>query len=110
MDTIINKTPHPVTIRVGERDIVVEPTAPPARIEYERVDAGTLEVDGVQVGLESVRPAQVTGLPDCAAGTWFVVARPVADYLRRGDLLVPEHVVRDVDGRVVACQGFAVIR
>jgi hypothetical protein len=47
------------------------------------------------------------GLPAPVRGIVLVVSRPVADMLRRADLVFPDDEVRDAAGRIVACRALA---
>jgi hypothetical protein len=51
---------------------------------------------------------EVTGLPEQTAGTYLIVSRVIAAACPdRLDLLVPDNLVRDSDGRIVGCRRFA---
>lgn len=50
----------------------------------------------------------VTGLPDPREHVLYIVSQIVFDALpKRRDLLVPHDMVRDAQGRVTGCRGFA---
>lgn len=102
---IINMTPHVVSI-VGYGVIT---TFPPegnvARVEVTREDAG--EISGIKC-IKSVM-GEVINLPEPEEGKFFIVSRIVFEALpSRSDLLVPDQLVRDDEGRIIGCEGFCI--
>ncbi len=112
---IVNLCPHEIDLRMPDGGTVrIPPAADPARAEVDR-DRPQLvecEVDGrgshATVPVIEARMGQVRNLPEPRADTWLVVSYPVA-YANpeRSDLLVPEDLIRDERGVVVACRSLA---
>jgi hypothetical protein len=102
---IINLTPHAVTVFCGEDEQFVFPAAAAAaRVEMNREPAG--DVNSIPVSRVVV--GEVYGLPEPVEGTCFVVSRVVAEACpSRHDIIVTDGAVRDKEGRVVGCTGFA---
>jgi hypothetical protein len=51
---------------------------------------------------------QVVDLPEPQDDTLYIVSRAVAEAARdRDDLVVPDNVIRDDQGRVIACRALA---
>jgi hypothetical protein len=102
---IVNLTPHPINI-VGADGTVVRtiPSSGTARCSTHRVQVG--DVDGIPVN--SAVFGNVSGLPDPADGTVYVVSAIVAQAVpNRADVLVPDDTVRDGAGQIVGCRAFA---
>ena len=105
---IINLTPHAIVMvnAAGEVTLSIEPEQTPARCAVEREVA--FSVDGFDVNRSVF--GEIVGLPPVQAGTWYVVSRIVAGAAAgRTDLLVPDEIVRDEEGRIVGCKSFATI-
>jgi len=51
----------------------------------------------------------VENLPDPPEGVYYIVSLAVAQAARRPDLLVPDDMVRDEQGRILGCRRFAVV-
>lgn len=67
-----------------------------------------LTVDGSEIPLVTIGYGAPIGLPDEEEGTLLVVSKIVADAAPgRSDLVMPDLVVRDDAGRIVACRGLA---
>ncbi|GAA2623767.1 hypothetical protein GCM10010399_63800 [Dactylosporangium fulvum] len=112
---IVNLTPHPMHIYPADcPDRIVPGTVDPLVVlpAYDRpprlgeTELGAARpVDGVPV--VDIRFGGGEGLPEPGPGVWLVVSRPVAMVNRhRCDLLVPHHVVRDLDGSTLGCRAF----
>ncbi len=111
---LINLTPHKVTVLDKDGNILmeIETSGYVPRIGIRRETILSLsETIGVPVW-KSV-PDECNGLPIEyryeQAGTYLIVSRVVkAQFPDRKDLLVPDELVRDDDGRVIGCLGFSV--
>lgn len=107
MITIVNLTPHAVTVNGEDGSVTVPPSGTVARIETVMTPAETITVDGVAITVQAQRMGEVTGLPEPVDGTVYVVSLPVAAALgaSRPDVVAPGPLVRDAEGRPVACNG-----
>ena len=112
---IVNLCPHQIDLRLpGGEEIHIPAASRPARAEVTRSPQGLVECevgdDGakVRVPVSAAQMGAVRDLPTPNSDTLFVVSYPVA-YANpdRSDLLVPEDLVRDERGVVVACQTLA---
>ncbi len=104
----MNLTPHPVVVDDGDRRVVVPPSGAVARIpDFACRNQKRVETDfgAVTVGERSDGPPAV--LPDPEPSVRFIVSLALAQQARRPDLWFPFPLVRDDEGRVVACRGFA---
>jgi hypothetical protein len=114
---LINFTPHAIDVVSPETGAVVASLPPepePARAEMERERCGTVMVNGTPIPVTRNRLGEPSPLPEPAPGRYYIVSRVYAEAVRangqsRSDLLVPDDPVRDADGRITGCRGFAVI-
>jgi len=104
---IINLTPHPVTVvsQDGGTAHVFMPSGTVPRCREDVVIIGDL--DGIPLVRKSL--GQVENLPDPQEGVYYIVSLAVAQAARRPDLLVPDDMVRDEQGRILGCRRFAVV-
>lgn len=101
--TVMNLTPHTVTVLGGALPVVFEPEGL-ARVSDDSSPAG--EVLGVP--LVDVRFGDVVGLPAPDDGVVYLVARVVAVALPdRADLVFPFDEVRDAEGRILGVRALA---
>lgn len=103
--TLVNLTPHPITVHMTEGGVTTVAAAPaPARVAYQTTEQDT-EAPWPMV---TEAPLATIGLPNPKPGVLLVVSRPVAtDNPDRTDLMVPTRPVRDAQGRVVAARALA---
>lgn len=109
MSTIINLTPHPITIG----SLTLQPAGPPARAG-EWVDAAepiALD-DGTAIPTSWVTYTRLEDLPDQEPGVYYVVSLVVAQaaaatHRTTADLLTPGEQVRDAQGRIIGCKSLA---
>lgn len=99
-----NLTPHSVTLHRTDGSVeTIQPEGLVPRAEMETVQTGTLA--GVPVRI--TRPSRVVDLPPPEEGTMLIVSRVVASAAPdRDDLVFPDELVRDDQGRVVGCRAF----
>jgi hypothetical protein len=106
---IINLTPHEVTVVGPNGDILMKIPASGnvARCSVSRTVIGKL--NGIPVAKSVI--GDVEGLPEPKEGVVYVVSRVVAEALRglRDDIIIPDDAVRDHEGRIIGCKGFAVV-
>lgn len=108
---IINLCPHAIDLLLPDgRGLVIPPAERPARVAVHRdgVEERRLEPDGegpITVPVSCSHYGEVVDLPEPSAGVCYVVSYPVAYACAgRDDLLVPDDLVRDERGVVVACR------
>ena len=105
---VVNLTPHALNLVTDSGTVTVPPSGAVARVTVTREPAGTVTLDGVSVPLYRTTYGAVEGLPDPAPDTLYVVSAVVAAAARdRDDLVVPDDLVRDEQGRVVGARGLA---
>lgn len=115
---IKNLTPHPMHVfppdcpdRIEPGSVeplaVVPPSGEVVRLG-ESVVNGPRALDGTGIPVVDITFGTGEGLPPFQLGVLLIVSRPVAmTNPRRGDLLVPHDVVRDLDGSTLGCRAFA---
>lgn len=105
---VINLTPHAINLTSGSEVREVPPSGMVARVSMTRETVGAVEVDGITVPIFRAIPGEVSDLPPPRQGMVFIVSRLVAEACReRDDLLVPDELVRDEEGRVIGARALA---
>src|SRR5690606_30167316 len=103
-----NLTPHTLTIITGSGAVAISPSGMVARVAVTRDSAGTVTIDRVAVPISRTTYGAVEGLPDPEPDTLYVVSAIVAAAARdRNDLVVPDGLIRDDQGRVIGARGLA---
>ena len=101
---LVNLTQHKIVIRAeGQLDMVIEPTAPAARMAVKSVADGTIE--GVPVYRQEF--GKVENLPEPTDGVVFVTSTLIAQAVKRFDVVSPDTgptAIRE-NGQVVAVRG-----
>ena len=122
MSRIVNFTPHPVQLLDGancefdpktrsykvDGDIVVLKTFAPEgtcpRCSQKEQLVGN--IDGVDI--YRMEFGEVDNLPDQQEDTYYIVSAMVAQACPdRHDLLIPAHMVRNAEGRILGCLAFS---
>jgi len=99
---IVNLTPHPVVIEgVGE----IPPTSPPARCEEITERIGT--VPGTDIPIIRKKFGKVVNLPEPQNDTIYIVSLPVAQAVRRADVLAIGEPIRNEKGQVIGAKSLA---
>lgn len=102
---IINLTPHTVNIVDAEgKEIIKFPSEGEARCTQAIIKVG--EINGVPLTETSF--GEVIGLPKEQEGVNYIVSRLVMQACKvRNDLLVPNELVRDQEGKIIGCKSLA---
>lgn len=103
--TVVNLTPHPIVIDLGDRQVTFPPAGIHARRALLRTPRGTVKVGDDAIDVVASTLGEIEDLPAPMPGTLYVTSRIVAEAARRPDVLFPDREVRDQAGRVIACQG-----
>ena len=104
---IINLTPHDISLMRNGQVVEIFPASRmPARVSVATEIVG--EINGFEVRRNVY--GQVVNLPERVEGTVYIVSALVAQAAKdRDDIFVTDGAVRDADGRIIGCTGFAVI-
>jgi len=106
--TLINLTPHDITIFAKEGTIVLPGSDKPARLEENTVYGWCVQHDGIEVKLPIVSYGQVFNIPDPDRTKQLIVSQMVAQALPdRLDLFYPYDMVRDNKGVILGCRSLA---
>lgn len=109
MTTLVNLTPHAITVRGPVQDLTVPPSGTVARVDPAPAPDGDqmLVVNGATLFVHGQRLGQVVNLPDPQPGVLYIVSLPVAQALAgsRPDVVSPGPLIRDDNGQPVACDG-----
>lgn len=106
---LVNLTPHTVTF-LGPDGQKVEllPSGAVARASLQRAQTAEVIFGGLAIPVYKVLPAGQAIIPPAVPGVQLVVSRLVAEACRdRDDLLVPDDLVRNEEGRVLGCRALA---
>jgi hypothetical protein len=107
MVRLVNLTPHPIRVVVGEKEVVLPPSGQVARVGQTYRDLGHVDTGEALVPVVASVYGEVTGLPPEEPGISYVVSALVAQAAwaaGRLDVLVPDTgagAVRDQDGKIV---------
>lgn len=109
MSTIVNLTPHPITLGL----LTLPPAGPPARAGewVEPADPITAD-DGTAIPTSWVTYTRLDDLPAPAPDVYYVVSLVVAQaaaatHRTTADLLTPGEQIRDDKGRIIGCKSLA---
>ena len=105
MKNIINLTPHSVNIISDNGNVITfEPSGTVARCSQKTVVTGNIN----NIPLTKTSFGDVIDLPNPQSDTIFIVSRLVINACPdRGDLVVPNDIVRDDSGNIIGCKSFA---
>ncbi len=107
MVKLINLTPHPITIVVGDQKLVLAPSGNVARVSQGYRDLGTLGLGDTNIPVVATTYGDIVNLPDPEPGVFFVVSALVAQAAwaaGRRDVLAPDTgagAIRDEEGKIV---------
>lgn len=103
--TLVNLTPHAVTLYGVDGVRTLPPSGVVARVACSRLDRGYINLDGVRVEVSSPVMGEVAGLPTPSEGVGYIVSALVATKAARADVFSPGELVRDPSGAVVGARG-----
>ena len=112
----VNTTPHEINLILEGGNVTIPTSDVSFRVRSESVTVGQLTVDGSPVDVRTRQFSDVTctiggeevPLPNQQEGVFYIVSRITAEALPdRSDLLMVDGTVRDDDGRIIGCTGFA---
>lgn len=105
---LVNLTPHPVNIRIGDVAVSLPAADVPARLTGEAEDVGMVRFEGLDVPVVEKRFTGIEGLPAPVPGVLLIVSQLVVDFVvGRVDLVTPADLVRDEAGNIIACRALA---
>ena len=112
MTKLINLTPHAITIRVDEADIIIEPTLPAARVNQKSYRAaGVWTENNIEIPVHVPIFQGIENLPEPQDGVVYITSMIVANSpegKEREDVYAPDTgptVIRDADGNIAAVRG-----
>lgn len=108
---LINLTHHAIMLQIDElHQEILPPSGFVARCKVTRKPISTICWNKQLISINIVVFSEVVGLPEPALDIYYVVSKAVAEAKsERTDLLFPDHTIRDVRGRVIACRSFGCI-
>ena len=110
---VINLTPHEVTVLDEQQNVLVRiPSAGVARAVQRDENAGSVQVEGINVPVVTTAFGDTDGLPEPTEGVSYVVSIITANAARAQgrsttDLLITSGPVRNAAGAIIGCTRFA---
>ena len=103
---LVNLTPHPVRlIRADGSELVIPPSGTVPRLREVVEDTG-MRIDGIPVVRKGF--GEIENLPEPQEGVFYIVSALVAQAARdRDDLLIPDDLVRDEEGKIIGARRLA---
>lgn len=106
---LINLTPHIITILLdNDERIVLNPLGVTARLQYDTESERPLYVDGAYVPLTRNVDPIIANLPEPEDGNVYIVPLVVAMHAKRADVVSPDRLIRNADGKPLGCAGLLV--
>ena len=107
MKTIVNMTPHDVTVYGNDNRAIFIYKASGKLIRLSQKNEKVGDINGIPTIM--VIFGEPEGLPEYDPDTIYIVSAFVKSALPdRTDLVVPSDPVRDPDGRIIGCRAFGV--
>ena len=107
---LVNLTPHRINVMDAHGSIVtIEPSGEVARLESHSTEVGIVPLDNpnTEIVLYEKDLGIVMNVPEPKENTLYIVSMAVASALRRKDVVSPGELIRDDEGKPVACEGFS---
>ena len=103
---LVSLLPHAIDVQGTAERFTLHPSGTVARLTETELDRHTVDADGLQAEVATIRMDQAAELPSPVEGTLYVVSRVVALLNSdRPDLLAPGKPIRDESGKTLAVQG-----
>ena len=104
MKKIVNCTPHAINLLFNDDSgTIIPPSGVTPTVEMIRTKTESIN----EIDVHMVTSGPVSGMPDAAEDTIYIVSQLVANAApQRRDLVFPLDLIRDDKGRVVGCRGF----
>ncbi len=100
----VNLTPHDVHVhRADGATFTIPRSGSIARVASLPVEVAT--ADGIPI--RETRYGTVDGVPDPVPGVFFVASMLVVLAVKRPDVVAPDDVGRDGEGKIIGCRAFA---
>lgn len=104
MATILNLTPHAVTVA----GVTIQPSGTVARVSSTVKNVGTVTIDGTDIPLTETQYGEVENLPEQRHDVYCVVSSIVAARCKgRTDVVIPSEPIRDAEGRIIGCKALS---
>ena len=106
--TLVNKTPHPVTLVLDDAKITLDPVLPIPRVSSHNVVTANYVItdENGTITREAPEFGEVIDLPEPQEGVVYIVSMLVAARANgRTDLVSPGRQLRNEAGQVIGCAG-----
>jgi hypothetical protein len=108
---VVNCTPHDVNLITESGNIIVFKRSGiiPRLLEQQKI-ISSIDINGIEINIVKKSFLEPEGLPEPQENTFYIVSALVAGACKnRDDLVVPNDVIRDEEGRIVGCKNLAKI-
>lgn len=100
----VNATPHAIYLIINGEKIVISPSGVVARVAIVRELVDTIPLGDELVPVNVVKSGLTLDLPEYEEDVVVIVSRIVAEaHPDRHDLMFPDSLTRDEEGRVIGC-------
>lgn len=101
---IVNLTPNTVNIITNDMEMAIKSSGV---VRCSQKNTPICTIDGIPITATTY--GEVEGLPDYEDGIYYIVSRLVMDSCpNRKDLLAPNELIRDAEGKIVGCKSLSV--
>lgn len=101
---LLNATPHAIDVVIDGETIVIAPSRVIARVATVREVVDTIPLRGKLIPVNVVKFGKTVDVPEYQEDVIVIVSRMVAEaHPERHDLVFPDSLTRDDEGRVVGC-------
>jgi hypothetical protein len=107
---LVNLTPHPINILVGNKIIVISTSGIVARCTTVISDLDPIEFEGFKIPITQSLIGEIINLPERQENTMYIASILVstkAKQLGRTDVVSPD-TIRDDLGNIIGCKGFII--
>lgn len=106
MEKLINLTPHDINLYRDGKLVQTLKSEGVARCSVESKKIAEINDYPIYENFFG----EISGLPEPQKDTYFIVSRIVAEAAKnRTDLLIVDKTIRDENGKIIGCEGFAVL-
>jgi len=107
---VINCTPHDVNLITESGVIVFKKSGIIPRLSEQQEKISSIDINGTEIDIVKKSFLEPEGLPEPRQNTLYIVSALVAGACKnRDDLVVPNDIIRDEEGRIIGCKNLAKI-
>ena len=105
---LVNCTPHDVNLITESENITFPRSGIIPRLTEQQVKINSINSNGIEIDIMEKSFLEPEGLPESQENTIFIVSALVAGAVKnRDDLVIPNDIIRDEEGRIIGCKNLA---